>query len=80
MSVERINFWSLFTYNPDGTLEPKVRVRIGGVEFGPGVKFNRGVAFSGVDLFRFVGNDLQIEKQRVGDQEIYVIRAFYNTP
>ena len=75
MAIERISFWELFKLNGDGSLEPLHTIRIGGVQFGPGVKFTRGVSFSGIDLFRFVGKDLQVEK--TGDK--WIIRGIYNS-
>ncbi len=77
MSFKRVNFWELFTYYADGSVEPKARVRIGGVEFGPGVRFSKGVSFSGVDLFKFIGKDLQVEEEGSGDKKVTIIRGFY---
>ncbi|MFH1371395.1 MAG: hypothetical protein ABII09_08945 [Planctomycetota bacterium] len=57
----RINFWEIFRIYPDGSIEPIKRVRIGGVEFGPGVRFSKGVSFSGIDLSLYVGRDLEVE-------------------
>jgi hypothetical protein len=69
----RINFNAVFNQNLDGSLEPKQRIRVGGVEFGPGVKFTRGVAFSGVDFGQFIGHDLEVETE--GD--ILIIKEIY---
>lgn len=71
--IKRVGFWQVFKINPDGSLEPLRRVRIGGVEFGLGVRFTRGVSFSGIDLFQFIGNDLEIEVQG----EIVIIKGVY---
>lgn len=57
----KINFYQIFTVHPDGSIEPIRRVRIGGVEFGPGVRFARGVAFSGIDLTLYIGRDFEAE-------------------
>lgn len=57
----RINFWQIFQVHPDGSIEPLRRIRIGGVEFGPGVRFGRGVSISGIDLTHYVGRDFDTE-------------------
>lgn len=58
----RINFYQIFTVHPDGNIEPIRRVRIGGVEFGSGVRFARGVSFSGIDLTLYIGRDFEAEE------------------
>ena len=69
----RINFNQIFDSHPDGTLEPKAKVRLGGIEFGRGVRFSRGVQFAGVDIFDFVGRDLAVSK----DGDAWVIHGHY---
>ena len=71
--MARLNFDSIFQKYPDGTLEPRQRIRVGGVTFGPGVKFARGVAFGGVDFAQFLGHDLEIET----DSDVIVIKGIY---
>ncbi len=39
-----------FRKNQDGSWSPVVPIQIGGVSMGPGVSFNSGVLFEGVDL------------------------------
>lgn len=77
--MARFKFDSLFTkyLNNDGTvasIEPKQRIRIGGVTMGPGVKFSQGVAFGGIDLFQFLDKDLEVQ---VDSQGILVITGIY---
>ena len=69
----RIPFDSVFIQHPNGTLEPRQRIRVGGIEFGPGVIFSRGVAFGGIDFAQFIGHDLDVETE--GD--ILVIKGIY---
>ncbi len=69
-----MSFSELFTEYTDGSIEPKYRVRIGGVTIGPGMRFSGGVSFSGINIFLFKGKDFQIEKQ--GD--IFVIKGVYS--
>ncbi len=69
----RINFYQIFTVRPDGSIEPIRRVRIGGVEFGPGVRFARGVSFSGIDITLYVGRDFEAEE----NGEVLVLTGIY---
>lgn len=69
----KIPFNNVFIQHPDGTLEPQQRIRVGGVEFGPGVKFSKGVAFGGIDFAQFIGHDLDVET----DGEILIIKGIY---
>ncbi|KKT38961.1 MAG: hypothetical protein UW22_C0003G0003 [Candidatus Gottesmanbacteria bacterium GW2011_GWB1_44_11c] len=71
--MARITFNSVFTQYPDGTLEPIRRTRIGGVEFGPGVRFSKGVAFAGIDLSLFIGRDLEVREEN----GILIIEGIY---
>lgn len=72
--MARISFNSVFRQSPDGSLEPTQRIRVGGVEFGPGVRFNRGVSFGGVDFTLFVGRDFEVETDVNG---VLVLQAIY---
>ncbi len=69
----RINYWQVFKIHHDGGIEPVRRVRIGGVEFGPGVRFGKGVAFSGIDLNQYIGHDFEVEEQ--GD--VLIVKGIY---
>jgi hypothetical protein len=71
--AQRINFYSIFRLNQDGSIEPLRAVRIGGVQMGPGVRFGGGVSFGGVDLSQYVGKDFAVE---IIDN-IYVITGIY---
>lgn len=73
MEYLRINFNQIFNFLPDGRIEPKARIRIGGIEFGPDVQFGRGVQFSGIDLFKWVGKDLAVTQEG----ETWVIHGYY---
>lgn len=57
---ERKNFNQLFKINFDGSTEPIVRIRVGGITLGPGVRFNRGVLFAGIDFTLFIGKDFSV--------------------
>lgn len=73
MSMARVTFNSVFTESPDGRLRPNQRIRVGGIEMGPGVSFSKGVAFGGVDFTQFVGHDLEVET----DGPVLVIKGIY---
>ncbi|TSC94410.1 MAG: Uncharacterized protein CEN87_531 [Parcubacteria group bacterium Licking1014_1] len=70
----RVSFWQVFRINSDNSIEPMRRIRIGGVEFGPGVRFTRGVSFGGIDLSLYIGKDFEVEE--IG--EVWVVRSIYN--
>lgn len=66
--MARVTFDSLFVRHPDGSLEPRQRIRVGGVEFGPGVRFSKGVAFAGIDFTLFTDRELEVEEH--GDVKV----------
>ena len=70
---QRINFYQIFRVNADGSIEPLRPVRIGGVQMSPGVKFGKGVSFSGIDLSQFVGRDFAVEEQA----GVFVIKGIF---
>lgn len=57
----RINFYQIFRVNIDGSIEPLELINIGGVQMGQGVRFGKGVSFSGIDLTLYVGRDFLVE-------------------
>lgn len=71
--MARVSFDSIFTVNPDGSIEPRQTIRIGGVTMTPGVKFTRGVSFGGIDISQFEGRDLEITT----DEGVVVITGIY---
>lgn len=71
--MARVTFDSIFITHEDGTLEPRQRIRVGGVTFGPGVKLSRGVALGGIDFTQFIGHELEIKT----DGDIVVIRGIF---
>jgi hypothetical protein len=73
MSIEKVNFFEIFQQNPDGSLSPKVKMNVNGIQFGPGVSFSPGVFFGGVDFYKYKNLPVAVEKQ--GD--IFMIKGFY---
>ncbi len=71
--MARVTFDSVFIIHLDGSLEPKQKIRIGGVEFGPGVRFSRGVSFAGVDFTLFIGREFEVDI----DKDVLVIKGIY---
>jgi translation elongation factor EF-1alpha len=69
----RVPFSDVFEINPNGSVSPRTRVRIGGVTMGSGVSFGRGAFFGGVELASYIEHDLEIEYE--GD--IVVIKGAY---
>ena len=72
--VERKRFNEVFNKNPDGSLSPRQVIRVGGVIFGPGVRFSQGVVFGGVDFFQYQMFDVALEADAHGVSEI---KGFY---
>lgn len=69
----RKNFYEIFNVNTDGSIASKEKtIRIGGVQFGPGARF-KNVSFSGVDLSKFIGRDLEVREEN----DIYIITGIY---
>lgn len=69
----RINFYQLFKINTDGSIEPLHPIKIGGVQMGPGVRFGKGVSFSGIDLSQFIGRDFSAEQQN----GVFIIKGIF---
>ena len=61
--MARINFDKIFQIHPDGSIEPKSLVKIGGVQFGPGVRFGKGIAFSGIVIADYLGRDFEVQEE-----------------
>lgn len=69
----KLPFNTVFIQYSDGTLEPRQRIRVGGVGFGPGIRFSRGVAFAGIDFTLFIGHDLEVDSEN----GVLVIKGIY---
>lgn len=69
----RVPFTTVFIQNSDGSLNPRQRIRVGGVELDPMVRISSGVSFGGVDFTQFVGHDLEVEI----DGEVFVVKGIY---
>jgi len=72
--TQRVNFFNLFKINQDGSIEPLRLIRIGGIQFGPGVRFGKGVLFAGIDLSQYIGRDFQVQ---IDQSEIVTIMGIY---
>ena len=70
---KRYKFLEVFTENPDGSLTPKRQIFVNGISFGPGVIFQKGVAFGGIDFHLYKYWDIS------GEEEggVLVIKGFY---
>ena len=65
----RVPFNEVFSDNGDGSYTPKSGIRIGGA-IATGIRFWRGVPFSGVDIVQYAGRDLEVEPYLDGIVEI----------
>lgn len=72
--LKRYRFMDVFKKNPDGSLTPKTPVNINGITFGPGVSFNQGVVFGGVNLFDYQIYDIAAQEEN----GVLIIKGFYS--
>lgn len=71
--MARMNFDVIFLTHQNGAIEPRQQIRIGGITLGPGVQFQGGVSFSGIDFSQFRGRDFEVET----DGNVLVIKGAY---
>lgn len=71
--MPRFQFDAIFRRHPDGSIEPLQRIRVGGIEISPGVRFPHGVAFGGIDFTQFTDHALEVETE--GDT--IIIKGIY---
>jgi len=57
--MARITFNSVFTQHEDHSIEPRQKIRVGGVSLGPGVRLSKGVLIGGLDFTQFLGRDFE---------------------
>ena len=69
----RVSFGTIFIQHPDESLEPKQRIRGGGVTMGPGVRFTKAVSVGGIDFTQFFGRDFEVQQ----DNDVLVITGIY---
>ena len=72
--TKRCKFLDIFQESPDGSLSPKVQIEVNGVSFGPGVAFQKGVVFGGVDFYLYRYLDIAAIEKENG---ILKIEGFY---
>lgn len=72
-NVKRYKFSDVFNVG-NGSISPRIPVRIGGVTMGPGVSFGGGVSFSGVDLSQHVNKDIA----GFVENGVFIIKGFYS--
>ena len=66
----RVSFDQVFQDNGNGSYTPMGIVKIGGATMSPGVTFSSGVSFSGVNIAKYAGKDLEVEKHEDGTIEV----------
>lgn len=70
---KKYKFLDVFQENADGSLTPKKTISVSGTTFGPGVSFQKGVAFGGVDFHLYKYLDIAVDEQ----DDILNILGFY---
>lgn len=68
--MPRFTFWQVFRSLDDNTLEVLKKIKVGGVEFNPGVKIGRGAVVAGIDFFKYLGADLEGDDTADGSLDI----------
>jgi len=63
-------FTDIFQEFPDGSLSPKFQIEVNGISFGPGVVFQKGVSFGGIDFQLYKYKDIAVEKNPDGSLKI----------
>lgn len=62
-STAKVPFDQLFQVNADGSVSPKMPVSFKGVTMTSAVKFSSGVMFSGIDITKYIGHDIEVNQQ-----------------
>lgn len=57
----RFKFLEIFQENNDGSLVPRKQVSVNGIVFSPGLVFQKGVAFGGIDFHLYKYWDIEAE-------------------
>ena len=70
----RYSFDQIFEEGSDGSLTPRVHIKIRGMKIGPGISFGSGIGFGGVNIFDFKGMDIEADKDKEG---VFVLKGFY---
>ncbi len=73
MNDQRYKFLEIFQENTDGSLTPKRQIHVNGITFGPGVNFQKGVAFGGIDFHLYKYWDIAAEDQN----GVLTIKGFF---
>ncbi|HUR64389.1 MAG TPA: hypothetical protein VM241_07905 [Candidatus Thermoplasmatota archaeon] len=72
----RVPFGKVFTMNPDGSITPKVPIRIGGVHREPGSEFGARVRLGTiVDFASLRGQDLEVAVEGQGYVLVHPYRS-----
>lgn len=71
--MPRVTFNSVFKEHKDGSIETTQAIRVAGITYEPGVRFNKGNLIGGIDFTQYKGRDLQINI----DKDILVIIGIY---
>lgn len=75
---ERVPFLEIFNEYPDGSLSPRVPIEVNGALFKPGVVFQKGVIFGGVDFQLYKYRDIAFQRKANDTyQNIHQIVGFY---
>lgn len=69
-------FLDIFEEFLDGSLSPKMAIEISGIKFTPGMRFQKGVAFGGIDFHLYKYRNIAIADQKNEDGSLKIV-GFY---
>ena len=71
----KFKFLDVFQENSDGSLTPKRQIFVNGISFDPGVTFQKGVAFGGIDFHLYKYWDISGREEN----GVLIIEGFYQS-
>ena len=71
-----LKFLDIFQENSDGSLTPRSQINVNGITFGPGVNFQKGVAFGGIDFHLYKYRDISVREEN----NVLTILGFLKEP
>jgi hypothetical protein len=71
--MANVQFNSIFTINPDGSVVTNQPTRIGGIQLPRGFVITPGVAFNGIDITQYKDHELEV----VEDNGVSVVTGIY---
>lgn len=74
--LRRLNFRDIFEELADGSLSPKFAIEINGTIFSPGVTFQKGVVYGGIDFHLYKYRAIAVESNDTSEGPLKIL-GFY---